>query len=183
MSIVISLLRGINVGGNHKIRMEALRAIYESAGAGAPETYIQSGNVVLSTRERNLDKLARGIEDEIERTAGFRPPVVMRTLDQMREVVARNPFAGRQPDLDPAKLLVTFLAAEPTAEARRAASLIEVKPEEMHIAGRETFIYFPNGLGKSKLPFARIERALGTIGTSRNWNTVLKLIELAQARR
>lgn len=182
MPVVISLLRGINVGGNHQIKMEALRAMHEAAGAASPETYIQSGNVVFSSRERNLAKLARRLEEEIERTAGFRPPVVLRTLEQMREVVRRSPFAGRT-GIEPAKLLVTFLAAEPTDEARQAASLIEVKPEEMHIAGAEIYTYFPEGQGKSKLPFAKIERALGTTGTGRNWNTVLKLLELAEARR
>ena len=180
-TVVVSLLRGINVGGNHKIRMEALREIYVTVGASAPETYIQSGNVVFSTREQHLGKLACRLEDEIERKAGFRPPVVLRTLEQMREVVRQSPFATRS-DLDPAKILVTFLASEPATEARQAASLIKVSPEELHLIGAEIHTYFPDGLGKSKLPFAKIERALGTIGTGRNWNTVLKLIELAEAR-
>lgn len=182
MAIVISLLRGVNVGGNNKIKMDALRAIYESVGGvERPETYIQSGNVIFSTRERNLAKLRLRLEEAIERSAGFRVPVVLRTLDQMREVVARNPFAARAA-AEPAKLLVTFLFDAPEADAVMSAAAIKIEPDEMRIQGSEMYVYFPNGQGQSKLPAAKIERALGVTGTGRNWNTVLKLIELAEVR-
>jgi uncharacterized protein (DUF1697 family) len=79
MAVVISLLRGVNVGGHHKIKMDALRALYESLELRGAQTYVQSGNVIFKTRERDLIRLGRRIEDGIERTFGFRPHVIVRT--------------------------------------------------------------------------------------------------------
>lgn len=179
MAVVISLLRGINVGGHHKIKMDALRALYESLGLQEPQTYVQSGNVVFRTEERNLAGLATRIEDAIEKSAGFRPAVILRTLPEWRDVIARNPFAKRS-GIEPAKLLVSFLAAEPTREAREKVLKIETNPEELYAGGREFYIYFPNGMGRSKLPWASLDKVLGSPGTGRNWNTVTKLLEIAE---
>src|ERR1700722_13773836 len=117
MPAVISMLRGVNVGGHNKIKMEALRALYESLGLLDVQTYVQSGNVVFKTRGTNLLSLAKGIEDGIQRTFGFRPSVVLRTTSEMRDTIAKNPFATRQ-GIDPSRLLVTFLYSAPDAEAR-----------------------------------------------------------------
>jgi uncharacterized protein (DUF1697 family) len=94
-------------------------------------------------------------------------------------VVARNPFAKRR-DIEPSKLLVTFLAYDPGRQARENVLKIQTDPEELRIEGRELYIYFPNGMGRSKLPMAAIEKALKTPGTSRNWNSVTKLLEMAE---
>jgi uncharacterized protein (DUF1697 family) len=94
-------------------------------------------------------------------------------------VIAKNPFAGR-PNMDPAKLIVNFLAKDPGAEAWEKLLAIETDPEELVHTTRELYIYFPNGQGKSKLPFARMDKALATPMTGRNWNSVLKLAEMAQ---
>jgi len=179
MTVVVGLLRGVNVGGKNKIRMEALRALCESLGCEEPRTLIQSGNVVFRTQERNLRQLAQRLEQAIERGHGFRPAVVLRTLAEMRGVVARNPFAGRR-DLNPAKLIVTFLGDQPAASARDRILAMKTNPEELRLDGREMFIYFPLGMGRTKLPVARIEKTLGTVGTGRNWNTVLKLLDIAE---
>ena len=179
MTVAVGLLRGVNVGGKNKIRMEALRALGESLGFEAPRTFIQSGNVVFRTRARDLRQLAPRLEKAIESGHGFRPAVVLRTLAQMRSVVARNPFGGRE-DIDPARLLVLFLADQPTAATRRRVLAMKTDPEELRLDGREMFIYFPLGMGRAKLPVARIEKTLGTNGTGRNWNTVLKLVEIAE---
>src|SRR5512145_117623 len=101
MTTVVSLLRGVNVGGHHKLPMDKLRALHESLGHRDVRTYIQSGNVVLRTSARSLPRLATEIGDAIERTFGFRCDVVLRTAADMRAVVERSPFAGR-PGLDPA---------------------------------------------------------------------------------
>jgi uncharacterized protein (DUF1697 family) len=178
-TIAVGLLRGVNVGGNNKIRMEALRAVCESLGFEEPRTLIQSGNVVFRTRQRNLRQLARRLEHALEREHGFRPAVVLRTLAEMRDVRSRNPFAAH-PDLDPAKLLVTFLAQRPSASACEKVRAMKIDPEQLRLDGREMFIYFPLGMGRSRLPLAQIEKTLGTIGTGRNWNTVRKLIEIAE---
>src|SRR5204862_6249644 len=142
MPVIISMLRGVNVGGHNLIKMDALRALYESLGLQDPQTYVQSGNVIFKTKERDLARLARQIENEIERRFGFRPGVILRTSSDLRDVIKKNPFAHR--DLDPSKLLVTFLATDPVR--------IKPDPEELRIAGRELYIYFPNGIGRSKLP-------------------------------
>jgi len=104
---------------------------------------------------------------------------MLRTASEMRQVVDANPFAART-GLDPSKLTVTFLAADPGNRAREAVRQIPTDPEELHIIGRELYIYFPNGMGRTKLPMNKIEKTLGTPGTSRNWNTVTKLLEMAE---
>lgn len=179
MSTVISLLRGVNVGGHHKIKMDALRAMHESLGHRRVRTCIQSGNVVFQTSARVMPRLAAEIGDAIERSFGFRCDVVLRSAAELRQVVARNPFAGRA-GLDAAKLAVTFLPFEPAADARARLAAIPVAPEELHLLGREMYIYFPDGQGNTKLPFAAIAKALGAPGTARNWNTVTRLLEMAE---
>jgi len=178
MSVAISLLRGINVGGHRTIRMEALRSIHESLGLVDVQTYVQSGNVVFRTKLRNLAPLARCVEDAIERSHGFRPGVVMRTAAELRDAVARNPFAGRT-GIDPRRLLVMFLANAPAKEARAKLLALPSGPEEFRLHEREIYVYFPNGMARPKLSPAIIEKTLTTPGTGRNWNTVTKLLEMA----
>lgn len=179
MTVLVSMLRGVNVGGHNKVKMDALRELYVSLGLKDPETYIQSGNVVFRGDGRNLGLMARKIEDGIERKFGFRPVVILRSASDLRKVVAGNPFAARR-DLDPRKLLVTFLAADPGREARDKVLALKTDPEELRIEGREVYIYFRDGQGRSELPMALIERTLKTPGTGRNWNTVRKLLEMAE---
>ena len=173
------MLRGVNVTGHNMIKMEALRALYESLGLRNPQTYIQSGNVVFRTKGRDLSALAKRIENAIERSFGFRPFVIVRTPDELRDVIAKSPFAGRR-GIDPSKLLVTFLASHPSTEARELVLKLEVEPEELRIDGREVFIHYPNGMARPKLPWTKMEKMLKTSGTGRNWNTVTKLLEIAE---
>jgi uncharacterized protein (DUF1697 family) len=179
MPVIVSLLRGVNVGSHNRIRMEVLREIYESAGLWDVRTYVQSGNVVFRTRERGLAGLAKRIEDAIDQALKFRPDVILRTSSELRDVIARNPFAARS-GIDPCKLLVTFLAGHPSPEARAKALEIKADPEEFRIDGREFFMYFPNGMGRPKVTPGLFEKLLNTRGTGRNWNTVTKLLEVAQ---
>jgi len=160
------------------IKMDALRTLYESLGVRDPQTFIQSGNVIFRTEERDLLRLARRIEDAIERRFGFRPDVIVRTASELRGVIARNPFAKRR-GLDPRKLLVTFLASDPGPEARDKVLSIKADPEELRIDGRELYIYFPHGMGRSKLPPV-LARTLKTPATGRNWNSVTRMLEMAE---
>jgi uncharacterized protein (DUF1697 family) len=180
MAVVISLLRGINIGGHHKIKMDALRELYHSLGLRDVKTHLQSGNVVFRTAARDLAALRRRIEEAIEREFGFHSDVVLRTTAELRGAVARNPFAAR-PDLEPGKLAVCFLAGEPSAEARAAVLAMEADPEELRIHGRELYIYFPNGMARPRLSMPLVERTLKVPVTSRNWNTARKLLELAES--
>jgi uncharacterized protein (DUF1697 family) len=179
MAVIVALLRGVNIGGHHKVRMTELRALCESLGLRGTRTHLQSGNVVFRTRERDLARLSRRIEDAIEREAGFRPAVILRTCDELREAVAKSPFAARC-GLDPSKLAVVFLASDPGQEIRDAVLKIPAEPEEVRIGEREIYIYFPNGMGRPKLKIPLIERTLKTRMTGRNWNTARRLLEIAE---
>ncbi len=179
MAVIISMLRGVNVGGHNMIKMDALRALYQSLKLRNPQTYVQSGNVIFRTEERDLVRLSRRIEDGIEQSFGFRPHVILRTRSELRDVIARNPFARRR-GIVPSRLLVTFLASDPGPEARDKLRRIKTDPEELRIEGRELYIYYPNGMARPKLSWAAIEKTLKTPGTGRNWNSVTKLLEIAE---
>ncbi|HXJ94348.1 MAG TPA: DUF1697 domain-containing protein [Terriglobia bacterium] len=176
--VVICLLRGVNLGGHNKVKMEALRALCESLGLRDVQTYLQSGNVVFRTKERDLARLSRLIEDAIEKEFGFRTDVVLRTPAELRGVIARNPFAKRR-DIDPSRVLVTFLAADPGPEAREKVSKIDTQPEELYLDGREFYMYFVGSMARPKISWMAIAKMLKTPGTGRNWNTVRKLLEIA----
>jgi uncharacterized protein (DUF1697 family) len=179
MTVFISLLRGVNVGGHNRIKMEPLRTLYDSLGLRDAQTCLQSGNVIFRARERDLVRLTTRIGNGIEQTFGFRPGVIIRTSSELRDVIAGNPFATR-PGIDPSRLLVTFLAGNPGVEARDRFLRIKADPEELRIHGREIYIYFPNGMARPKLSPALIEKTLKTPGTGRNWNTVTKLLQIAE---
>jgi uncharacterized protein (DUF1697 family) len=177
--VIISMLRGVNLGGHNKIKMDALRGLCESLGLRNAQTHVQSGNVVFRTDARDQGLLAKRIEDAIEKKFGFRPEVTLRTSLELRKVIVRNPFAERR-GINPSKFLVTFLTTEPSPEMRSA--ILKVKadhPEEVVIDGRELYIYFPDGMGQSKL-WRAINKVLKKSGTGRNWNTVTKLLEMAE---
>jgi len=179
MPVVISLLRGINVGGHHKIKMDALRALYDSLGLRGTQTYVQSGNVVFKTQERDLVRLSKKIEDAIERTFGFRPAVINRTLAELRRAIARNPFARRR-GIEPHRLIVTFLAGLPDPEAWDKALKLKSATEELRLDEREFYMYFRSGMARPKLTWLTVEKVLQTPGTGRNWNTVTRLLEMAE---
>jgi uncharacterized protein (DUF1697 family) len=158
--------------------MDSLRDVCSSLKLRSPQTYIQSGNVVFGATERDLGKLARRIADCIEKGYGFRPNVMLRTAAEMRDVIARNPFASRK-NIDPAKLVVSFLAEAPGAEDAKRLLGIKVGPEELRVSGRELYIYFPDGQGRSKLPPV-LDRTVKIPTTARNWNTVNRLLAMAE---
>jgi uncharacterized protein (DUF1697 family) len=178
MPILISMLRGVNVGGHNKIKMDTLRALYESLKFEDPRTYVQSGNVIFRTKEKNFAALAKKIQNAIGRKFGFHPEVILRTADELRNAIAASPFAGR--NLEPGKILVTFLAGEAGPEALDNLLSLKDYPEELHLQGRELYIYFPDGAGKSKLPWSKVDKLLQTTGTARNWNSVTKMLAIAE---
>lgn len=177
--IVISMLRGINVGGNRMIKMDALKALYESLGLEQVQTFIQSGNVVFRSKDRAVAPLARRIEDAIAKKYGFRADVLCRTISELRGVVQRNPFAKR-PEIHPGKLLVVFLSGSLEKEARARLLMIKGDPEELMAEEAELYIYFPNGQARPKLSMAHVEKAHKKAWTGRNWNTITKLLEIAE---
>lgn len=183
MPVIISMLRGVNVGGHNKIKMDVLRDLCVSLKFQNSQTLLQSGNVVFRAGSQNLAQVSKLLETAIERKLGFRPKVISRTVPELREVVVRSPFAKRR-GLDPGKLVVTFLGGEPSAEARKALLDMDIAPEELHVLGRELHIYFPNGQGRPRLSWQLVDKILGAQcapGTVRNWNTITKLLELGES--
>ena len=179
MPVFISMLRGVNLGSHNRIKMDALRAVYESLKLEDPRTYVQSGNVIFRTSEKNTTKMATRIQDAIEKKFKFRPVVILRSTDELRDSIAATPFAKSR-NLEPGKILLTFLSATPPDEADAKLATFKSYPEEVHLKGRELYIYFPNGAGKSKLPWSSVEKLLKVTGTARNWNSVMAMLQIAE---
>ncbi len=173
----VALLRGINVGGKNKLPMTVLAEMFTVEGAGAVTTFIQSGNVVFDAPKKLADAIGARIERRIEKELALRVPVVLRSAAELAAVAARNPFvaAGADPDA----LHVMFLAAQPTAAQARALDPARSPGDELALVGRELYLRLPNGMGRTTLTNAYVDRTLATVSTARNWRTVLKLVELA----
>ena len=175
MPVLVSLLRGVNVGGHHTVKMDDLRSLYESLGLRNVETFILSGNVIFSTAARDRNALAKRLEAAIEKKFGFPCDVVLRSAGELRDALARNPFAER-PEIDPAKLLITFLSGDPDPEGAAKVRALDIAPEELQIDGREVYVYFANGMARPKLQWQLVGKLMKAPGTGRNLNTVRKLL-------
>ncbi len=179
MTACVSLFRGINVGGHHKIRMDELKDLHESLGLKDVLPYIQSGNVVFKSDDADLARLRRQIEDGFEKKFGFHVEVIVRTSVELRDIIDKNPFQSQQ-SKESNWVVVMFLAAHPDDTAQEDLLKTHVGPEELFIIGKELYIYYTNGIGRSKLSNSFIEKKLQTVGTARNWNTILQLQKLIQ---
>jgi uncharacterized protein (DUF1697 family) len=178
LTVYVSMLRGVNVGGHGRLKMAALEEAYLTIGLGDVQTLLQSGNVLFTSRSNDRGALAKRIAQEIERRFDFKTDVLIRTLAEVRMLIERGPTTARA---DPSKLLVMFLSRVPDARAQ-AALLKEYKgPEMIEIRGPELYLYYPNGVGRSKLTTAFLEGKLDAAGTARNWNTLRKLVEAGAA--
>ena len=152
---------------------------FESLGFRDVHSHIQSGNVVFRCKERDTAAIARRIGDGIEKTFGARVAVMLRTAAELKSVMERNPFPAHAA-AHPSRVLVTFLSSAPGPEAQAGIRTITCgQGEEVQLDGVELYCYYPIGIGASKLP-ALIDRTLKTPGTGRNWNTVTKLLEMAE---
>jgi len=171
MARQIALLRGINVGGNKRVEMARLRSLMEELGYRDVRTYVNSGNVVFSGARRS----EKHLESAIAKTFGFEVPVVLRTRDEIGGVVQANPL--RDVATDPAKHLVVFCGAEASTDLDPA----DFVPETFEVHGREVYLWAPGGIGTSPLVKLLANKPLGAKSTARNWRTVEKLLELADA--
>jgi uncharacterized protein (DUF1697 family) len=173
---MIVLLRGINVGGNRRVAMADLRALLASLGYEGARTHLQSGNAVIDSRAKP-ERVKRAIEQGLADELGVDVEVFVRTRDELADVVARDPL-GELAD-NPSRYLVSFLSGEPTATGVREAEAVDVEPERFVVSGREIYAWHPDGVHASKLAKVLSEKRLGVTATARNWNTVTKLLELA----
>jgi uncharacterized protein (DUF1697 family) len=172
----IAFLRGINVGPHRRIAMGDLRELLTSFGYGDVQTYLQSGNVVLTT-DIAPERLGRELEAQIAAGLGVDTAVVVRTRDEIADVVDRNPL--RDVADDPKRYQVSFLSAAPDADAVRELSAIDVAPERCVFSGREVYAWHPDGMQRSPLAKLLSDRRLGVTATARNWTTVTKVLSLA----
>jgi uncharacterized protein (DUF1697 family) len=177
MPVWISFLRGINVGGNNLLPMAVLKELYAELGFEQVHTVLQSGNAVFVARKSK--QLAQSIEHAIEARCEFRPRVMLRSPDELRRVALQNPFP-KQAKTEPQRVLVHFLERAPAQGALEALRATHRGPEQFELRDHTLYVYFPEGAGKSKLTPARMDKALGVQGTARNWNTLTKLIALAE---
>ena len=182
MTVYVSMLRAVNVGGTSRIKMEALRAVYESLGLADVRTLLQSGNVVFRSGLTDRERLVKRIMQEIERQLDLKVEVILRTLAEVESIIERGPVLGANADMS--KLLVMFLSSVPGAAAQAALMKWHKSKqlkEMVELRGPEIYLYYPDGVGRSKLTNAVIESHLDTSGTSRNWNTLTKLVETGRA--
>ena len=175
----IALLRAVNVGGR-SVAMSGLRDMLADLGLDNPRTLLQSGNAVFAVEAKSsLDALEKKLEAEARRRFGHEIAFMLRTASAWNAIIARNPFADAAKN-DPAHLLVMVLKAAPSAAEAKALRGSYDGPESIRVAGREAYLVYPQGIGRSKLTNALLDRKLGVAGTARNWNTVLKLAALAE---
>jgi uncharacterized protein (DUF1697 family) len=169
----IAILRGINVSGSKKLPMAALRELLSNLNFTNVKTYIQSGNVVFSSDEKNQEKLGNQISKVIKKQYDYDVPVLVKTIAQWKTAMANNPFT----DKDISKQAITFLATIPEETTIEVNS----KDDQFQIIDSEVYLYCPNGFGRSKLTNNLFERKLKTQATTRNWKTINKLLEMAEA--
>jgi uncharacterized protein (DUF1697 family) len=179
MTAFICFLRGVNVGGNKMVKMDALKALFGSLGLKNAKTYLQSGNVVFRCDDDDRAHLVRRIEEGIRKKAGVEVKIILRTASELRKVIAANPLTV-EPERNPKAFLVAFLAGELTKEAKSLLTNLKIDSEELRFGSRELYLYLPEGIADSKLSNSLTEKKLGVNVTARNWNTVNALLGMAE---
>jgi uncharacterized protein (DUF1697 family) len=172
------LLRGINVGGNNRISMADLREVLSDLGYENPQTLLNSGNAIIETSHQ-ADKIERRVQRAIKTELGLAIETLARTHDELREIVERDPF--KDIATDPSRYAVAFLRSTPEAADLEAFDAINAKayaPDVWKLIDRELYLWYPNGQARTKLTGPFWERKLKVTVTARNWNTLVKLLDL-----
>ncbi|HEY8477217.1 MAG TPA: DUF1697 domain-containing protein [Chloroflexota bacterium] len=180
MTTYIALLRAINVGGHQKVAMTQLREFLVELGFADVRSLLQTGNLLFRSDTTAGSELERRLEAEAAKRLGLRTDFLIRTADEWRRVIERNPFADVA-ERNPSHLVVTFLKEVPDERSVDALRAAVTGPESIAADGNHLYISYPHGIGRSRLTNALIEAKLGTRGTGRNWNTILKLGTLIEA--
>ena len=181
MHTYISMLRGINVSGQKMIKMTELKALYESLRLKNVTTYIQSGNVIFQSKEKDPVSLGDAIEKAIDKTFGFSVTVVLRHPAEFRRVINKCPFLGSA-KIDESRIYVTFLKSRPAlALVETMALLVNKSIDTYLISGNEVFLHCPNGYGRTVFSNGFFEKHLKVAATTRNWKTVQTLLAMSSA--
>lgn len=178
MPIYIVMLRGINVGGHKRVKMDKLRATCESLKFQKVKTYIQSGNIVFRAAKMSDAALAKKFGDAIVRDFGFSAGAITRTSEEMGRIIERNPLL-KEKDIDESKLHVVFLLEKPAPASLKKLQDLTLPPDRVRSLNREIYFYFPNGVSGSSLWKYPLDKVITVTGTMRNWNTVKKIYEMA----
>lgn len=176
MNSYVALFRGINVGGNGSLPMKDLAAILEELGARKVKTYIQSGNAVFESAEKDLARFSQLLSAEIMKRRGFEPHVQIFTLERLAKAIAENPFP--EAVIDPSNLHLGFLAVSSKNPDLNKLSGLKKESERFQLTEQVFYLHAPEGVGRSKLA-ASCEKLLGVPMTDRNWRTVCKIMEMA----
>jgi uncharacterized protein (DUF1697 family) len=173
----VALLRSVNVAGHGRLSMAELTESFATLGYEDVSTYIQTGNVLFRSPARSMPTLAKAIGHQLELDFGSAPAVILRRTADLARVVGASPFPAQ--GADPGRHHVTFLAEKPSRERLAAFSAPDSGRDELVIIGQEIYVHTPDGYATTKLTGSLLERRLGVLSTTRNWNTVTKLNALA----
>ncbi len=175
----IALLRGINVSGSNKIKMAELKQLFLDLGYKDVSTYIQSGNVIFTSNIKEPILIEDTIISAISKHFGYAIKVLVLTKNELTTIFNSNPFLAKDPTLDISKLYVTILNTKrDLAVIPPIEILIETSDDEFQLIENTIYLYCPNGYGKTKLNNNLFEKKLKVSATTRNWNTISKLVEL-----
>ena len=181
METYIAILRGINVSGQKKIKMADLKAHLEELNFKNVQTYIQSGNVIFEHETTSPEDLENEIVKKIYEKYGFQVPTIIKIPSELKYVINNNPFRD-DPNKETNRLYVTFLSDVPSSINLEKLETIDYSPEEYILDGKNIYFYSPNGYGNAKMNNNFFENKLKVAATTRNWNTVNKLIEIVNER-
>ena len=173
----VALLRSVNVAGHGRLAMNELRASFDALGYTGVTTYIQTGNVLFTTGAKSEASIAAAIEQRLAEDFGDSPAVLVRSVADLLRVGAASPYA--KAGADPSRHHVTFLATGPSKTALDALALPPSGRDELVVDGKEVYVHTPDGYANTKYTGTFLERRLGVVSTTRNWNTVTKLCERA----
>jgi uncharacterized protein (DUF1697 family) len=175
----IALLRGVNVGSSRRVSMQDLRAVLAGLGYTDVATLLQSGNAVFTSPRRQADKVCAELDRGISEQLGMKVRCVVRTAAELAAVVADNPFPEHAGD--GAKLMVSFVSGPVEASIVDGDDAARFAPDEFRLGGREIYLWLPNGASGSRIPVDFWDKKTGLLSTTRNWNTVTKLLTMASS--
>jgi uncharacterized protein (DUF1697 family) len=175
MPTYVALLRAVNLASHNQVSMSRLREVAADAGLAKPRTLLQSGNLLFESAARSSAPLEKLLEATLLAELGVKTPVLVRSAKEWRAIVAQNPFPD-EARADPGHLLVMPLKAVPARGAVAELERAIVGRERVKLNGQQLYLVYPDGIGRSKLTGALIDKKLGVSGSARNWNTTLKLL-------